>query len=231
MRPVARVDRELHVGAAGLDADAAQHGERGVAHVLVLDVGERLRRRHGDRVAGVHAHRVDVLDRADHHAVVARVAHDLELELLPAEQRLVDLHLADRAGLDALGHEAVELRGVARHAAAGAAEREAGAHQHGEAEARRERAAPPRRSWPRPARATSRPISAIAVGEQRAVLGDADRRRGRRRSARRRKRSSTPSSASARPTFRPVWPPSVGSTASAAQRALLRDHLLDELGR
>ena len=55
---------------AGLHADAAQHREGVVAHRLVLDVRERLGGRDGDRVAGVHAHRVEVLDRADHDAVV-----------------------------------------------------------------------------------------------------------------------------------------------------------------
>ncbi len=68
--PVLRVDGELHVRAAGVDADLAQHRDRGVAHDLVFLVGQRLRRRHGDRVAGVHAHRVEVLDRADDDAVV-----------------------------------------------------------------------------------------------------------------------------------------------------------------
>ena len=64
--------------------------------LLVEAVGERLLRRDGDAVAGVHAHRVDVLDRADDHDVVVVVAHDLELELAPAEHRLVEQHLADR---------------------------------------------------------------------------------------------------------------------------------------
>ena len=79
----AGVDGELHVAAAGLDADAPDAGEGGVAHLLVLDVGQRLGRRHGDGVAGVHAHRVEVLDRADDDAVVGPVAHHLQLELLP----------------------------------------------------------------------------------------------------------------------------------------------------
>ena len=83
--PVLRVDRELHVRAAGVDADLAQHRDRGVAHDLVFLVGERLRRRHRDRVAGVHAHRVEVLDRADDDAVVLAVAHHLHLELFPAD--------------------------------------------------------------------------------------------------------------------------------------------------
>ena len=49
--PVVRVDRELHVGAARLHADLAQARDRGVAHDLVFLVGERLRRRHRDRVS------------------------------------------------------------------------------------------------------------------------------------------------------------------------------------
>ena len=39
---------------------------------LVFAVGERLRRGDGDRVAGVHAHGIEVLDRADDDDVVVR---------------------------------------------------------------------------------------------------------------------------------------------------------------
>ena len=46
--PVGRIDRELHVRAAGLHPDLAQHRDRGVAHDLVFLVGQRQRRRHGD---------------------------------------------------------------------------------------------------------------------------------------------------------------------------------------
>ena len=76
---------------------ARMQRDRRVAHALVLAVGEGLSRRDGDRVAGVHAHRVDVLDRADDHGVVGAVAHDLELELLPAGDRLLDQDLGHRA--------------------------------------------------------------------------------------------------------------------------------------
>ena len=121
---VVRVDRELHVRAAGVDADLAQHRDRGVAHDLVFLVGQRLRRRDGDRVAGVHAHRVEVLDRADDDAVVLAVAHDLHLELFPAEQRLLDQQLARRRQVEpALAH-LDELLLVVGDAAAGAAQRE-----------------------------------------------------------------------------------------------------------
>ena len=116
--------RELDVRAAGLDADRADHGDRGVAQLLVRLVGERHLRRDGDRVAGVDAHRVEVLDRADDDDVVAPVADHLELELVPAPHRLLDQHLADRA----LAQAALDLRAQlgrrGDEAAAVAAERE-----------------------------------------------------------------------------------------------------------
>ena len=90
---VGGIHGELDVAAAGVDADLANDRDGGVAHHLVLAVGERHRRRHGDRVAGVHAHRIEVLDRADDHDVVVAVAHHLELELLPADDAPLDQHL------------------------------------------------------------------------------------------------------------------------------------------
>jgi hypothetical protein len=76
-----------------------------VAQRLVLAVRQRLRRRDGDRVPGVDAHRVEVLDRADDDDVVFEVPHDLELELLPAEQGLLDEHLPDGRQIEALGDD------------------------------------------------------------------------------------------------------------------------------
>ena len=69
------------------------------------------------------AHRVDVLDRADDHHVVVAVAHDLELELVPAAHRLLDEHLADRALRDSELDLAVQLLRRLDEAAAVAAER------------------------------------------------------------------------------------------------------------
>ena len=96
---------ELDVRAARLDADRADHGRGRVAELLVGLVGERHLRRHRDGVARVDAHRVEVLDRADDHDVVGPVADHLELELVPAADRLLDEHLADRA----LGEPALDL--------------------------------------------------------------------------------------------------------------------------
>ena len=100
------MDRELDIGAAGVDADLAQACDRGVAQPLVFLVGQGQGRRDRDRIAGVDAHRVEVLDGADDDAVVGVVANHLHLVLLPAEQRLLDQHLADgregEAALDRL---------------------------------------------------------------------------------------------------------------------------------
>ena len=97
---VARVHGELDVAAAGVDADLADDRDRRVAHHLILAVGERHRRRDGDRVAGVDAHRIEVLDRADDDDVVVAVAHHLELELLPADDAALDEHLSRRRQLE-----------------------------------------------------------------------------------------------------------------------------------
>src|SRR5690606_21948698 len=73
---VARIHRELDVAAAGVDTDLAQDGDREVAHLLVLAVGERHRGGDGHRVAGVHTDRVDVLYRAYYDDVFGVVEHD-----------------------------------------------------------------------------------------------------------------------------------------------------------
>ena len=120
---VDRVDGELDVGAAGVDADLAQDRDRGVAHALVFFVGKRERRRDRDAVPGVHAHRIDVLDRADDDAVVRPVAHHLHLVFFPAEDRLLDQDFADRRGVEAGRDHPLEFLPVVGDPAAGAAER------------------------------------------------------------------------------------------------------------
>ncbi len=121
---VLRVDRELHVRAAALDADLAQHRDRCVAHELIFLVRQRLRRRDGDGIPRVHAHRVQVLDRADDDAVVVAVADNLHLEFLPADHRLLEQDLAGRGRIEAARDDRLELLAVVGDAAAAAAERE-----------------------------------------------------------------------------------------------------------
>ena len=54
-----------------------------------------------DAVAGVDAHRVEVLHVADGDAVVGAVAHHLVLDLFPAGEDLLDQDLVDGAGGEA----------------------------------------------------------------------------------------------------------------------------------
>ena len=113
--PVARVDRELDVGSARVHAHGPHDGDGRVAHALVFLVGERKRRGDGDRVARVYAHRVNILDRADHDHVVAPVAHHLQLEFLPAGEVFLDQNLPDRRlGQPVLDQELELARRAAR---------------------------------------------------------------------------------------------------------------------
>ena len=128
---VVRVDGELDVRAAAGDADALEDGERVVPQALELEVVERLTGCHGDGVARVHAHGVEVLDRADHDSVAHGVAHDLHLDLLPALDALLDEDLALGRERKSLAGDAEKVVVVVGHAAAGAAEREGGTDHHG----------------------------------------------------------------------------------------------------
>ena len=83
---VLRVNRELHVRAAGFDANLTQYRHRGVTHDLVLFVGQGLGGRHGDGVTGVDAHGIEVFDGADDDAVVVFITHHFHLVLFPADQ-------------------------------------------------------------------------------------------------------------------------------------------------
>ena len=66
----------------------------------------------------MHTHGVDVLDRADDHAVVGAVAHDFELVFLPALDRGLNQHLVDRARSEAGLDDALEFRHVVGDASA-----------------------------------------------------------------------------------------------------------------
>ncbi|MNS95560.1 hypothetical protein D3C72_1298270 [compost metagenome] len=75
----------------------------------------------------MHAHRVQVLDRADDDAVVRRVADHFHLEFLPAQHRLFDQHFGGRRQFQAAVDDLDQLFAVVGDAAATAAQGEAGA--------------------------------------------------------------------------------------------------------
>ncbi len=119
--PVLGVDGELHIRAARIDADLAQAAQRAVAHHLVFAVGESLRGGHGDRVASVHAHRIEVFDGANDDAVVGKVAHHLELVLFPPERALFHQHFMYGRKRQAALQDFNQILFVVGDAAAGAA--------------------------------------------------------------------------------------------------------------
>ncbi len=80
------VDSHLDVGATALDTHLSDDGDSGIPQALVLPVRQGLGRGNCDGVSRVHAHGVDILDGADDDHIVRQVTHDLQLELLPANQ-------------------------------------------------------------------------------------------------------------------------------------------------
>ena len=80
------------------------------------------------------AHRVEVLHAADGDRGVRRVTQDLELDLVPADQRTLDEDLADRAGGESRGDADSRLCRRLGEATASPAESEGRAHDHRRAE-------------------------------------------------------------------------------------------------
>ncbi len=119
------VHRELHVRSASIHADLAQAGDGGIPHSLIFAVGQGQRRRHGDAVACMDAHRVHVLDAADDDAVVGAVAHDLHLVFLPAKHGFLDQHFGRGRGVEPGADDLFEFLAIIGNTAAGAAQREA----------------------------------------------------------------------------------------------------------
>ena len=132
---VFRINGELHIGAAGVHADLAQDRDRGVAHLLIFAVGEGLRGRDRDRVAGVHAHGVEVFDGTDDDAVVLVIAHHFHLVFLPAQHRSFDQHLGGGRGLQPAFADRQIFIAVIGNAAARAAQGERGPDNRGKTDA------------------------------------------------------------------------------------------------
>ncbi len=118
---VFRVHCELDVGTTSFDADFTQYRHRGVTHDLILFIGQGLGWRHGDGVAGVNAHRIEVFDRADDDAVVVFITHHFHLVLFPADQRLINQQFVGWGKVQAALTNFFELFAVVSDTAAGAA--------------------------------------------------------------------------------------------------------------
>ena len=106
---VFRVNRELDITAASIDADLADDGNTQVTHLLELTVSKRQRRGDGDGIAGVHAQGIDVFDGGDNHDVVIAIAHELELVFLPAQDGFLNEHVGLRGCSQAAAGDAVQV--------------------------------------------------------------------------------------------------------------------------
>ncbi len=132
--PRVRTDGELDVRSARFHADFPHDGDGGVAHDLVLGIGEGLGRGHGDGVARVDPHGIEVFDGADDHHVVRPVPHDLQLVFLPAQGRLFEHDLVDHAGFETRPGLFHQFFPVVGHAAARSSQGEGGADDDGKAD-------------------------------------------------------------------------------------------------
>ena len=72
----------------------------------------------------MHAHRIDIFDRANDDAVVILVTHHLHFELFPAQHRFFQQDLRRRRHFEAVGDNLLEFLPVIGDAAAGTTQRE-----------------------------------------------------------------------------------------------------------
>ena len=79
---------KLNVRTTRFNSNLANHRKTCVTHSLVFFVRQCLSGGDGDRVAGVDAHWIKVLNRADNDNVVIQVTHHFHLVLLPADDGL-----------------------------------------------------------------------------------------------------------------------------------------------
>ena len=89
--------------------------------LYVLTDGEHGGR--AERIAGVNADGVDVLDEAYGDNVVVSVAYYLKLKLFPAADTLLDQHLTYQGRLESAGADDLQLVNIVYHSAAGTAHR------------------------------------------------------------------------------------------------------------
>ena len=129
-----RVDGELHVRAAGFYADFADNRSRSVAHALKFFVRQGLRGSHGNRIAGVDAHGVEIFYGADDHEVVAEIAHHFEFVFFPAEDGFFNQRFMHRAHVQSVRDGLAKFFLVVGDGAAGAAKCEGGANHQRESQ-------------------------------------------------------------------------------------------------
>ena len=133
---VSGVNRELNVRAARFHPDRTDDLDGIVPHRLVFLVGQCLCGSDGNRIAGMDAHGVEVLDRADNDDIVPDIPHDLKLIFLPADDGLLEEDLMDGARLESMGEGVLEFVRSPRDPSPGAPQREGGSYDDRETDRR-----------------------------------------------------------------------------------------------
>ena len=89
-----------------------------------------MRGSYGDGIAGVDAHRIEVLDGTHDDGVVGQIAHHFQLKFFPAEDALFDQYFVNRRKIEATLQNFGQVFAVVSDPAARSAQREAGAQNH-----------------------------------------------------------------------------------------------------
>ena len=119
------MDGKLDVGTAGFDTDFADDVDRCIPHGLIFSIRERLGGRHGDAVARMNTHGVEVLNGANNDHVILEIPHHLQLIFLPAQQGFFHDDFADHTGFKPCAGKSFHLLPVVSHATAHTAQGEA----------------------------------------------------------------------------------------------------------
>ena len=79
----------------------------------------------------MNPHGIEILDRANHHEVVANVAHHFEFVFFPTQRRFLNQRLMHRAGVQRARNQVRKFFAIVSNRAARTAQRERGPNHHG----------------------------------------------------------------------------------------------------
>ena len=114
----------MHIGTAGIHADFPQTRDGGIAHALILLIGQRQRGRDGNRIPRMHTHRIQIFNGTDDDAIIRAVADHFHFKLFPAQHAFFHQHFTGHGSGQARGDDLFEFFAVIGNAATRAAERE-----------------------------------------------------------------------------------------------------------
>ena len=122
----------MYVATTSEIAEVAHHANGGVAHELHAGVAECHGRCNRDGIAGVYAHRIEILHGTNDANVVGGIAEQFQLKFFPSQDGFLHQYLVNGGGLQSSIQGLVEILFVVYESAAGATQGEGGADHQGE---------------------------------------------------------------------------------------------------